>query len=67
MMVATNHQGAEMKDERDRATPDLLESKTKAQRFREKQLEAGLRQFSFWLKEDEAAKVKKLIVKMRGK
>ena len=55
-----------MKDPTDTKTTDLLEKKTKAQRFREKQLSAGLRQFSFWLTEKEATKVKKLVNSLRG-
>ena len=56
-----------MKDSNDKKTGDLLTIKTKAQRFREKQLAAGMRQFSFWLTEEEAAMVKNLIESARGK
>jgi hypothetical protein len=55
-----------MKDSSDKKTGDLLAVKTKAQRFREKQLAAGMRQFSFWLTEEEAAKVKQFIESIRG-
>ena len=54
-----------MKDAKDHATADLLETKNKAQRFREKQAAAGLRQYAFWLSEEDAAAVKKYIAKRR--
>lgn len=55
-----------MKDPIDKQTGDLLEKKTKAQRFREKQLSEGFRQFSFWLTEKEAEQIKRTIAKLRG-
>lgn len=66
-MVTTNQKAEEMKDSKDKRTGDLLSVKTKAQRFREKQLATGLRQFSFWLTEDEAAQMKQFIESTRGK
>lgn len=57
-----------MKDPADNKTAELIEKpKTKAQRFRDKQAAAGLRQFSFWLSEDENNQVKQFIQKTRSK
>ena len=51
-----------MKDPADKKTLDLIEKpKTKAQRFREKQIEAGLSQYSFWLTPAEATAVRGFI------
>ena len=51
-----------MKDPADKKTIELIEPpKTKAQRFREKQIEAGLRQYAFWLKPSEAIAVREFI------
>ena len=57
-----------MKDPADDKTAELIEKpKTKAQRFRDKQLAAGLRQYSFWLSDDENNQVKQFIQKTRSK
>jgi len=57
-----------MKDPADDKTAELIEKpKTKAQRFRDKQLAAGLRQYSFWLSNDENNQVKQFIQKTRSK
>lgn len=65
-MVATNRKD-DMKDPADNKTQDLIEPpKTKAQRFREKQVAAGLRQFAYWLTESEAQAVRDYIDKLRG-
>jgi hypothetical protein len=50
-----------MKDPVDTRTPDLLKTTTKQQRFREKQMAAGKRQYSFWLTHIEAIAVKGFI------
>ena len=55
-----------MKDASDNKTGDLLGTKTKAQRYRERQLAAGMRQFSFWLTDAEAETVRKFIAEQRG-
>ena len=55
-----------MKDSTDTRTPDLLaKPKTKEQRFRERQLAIGLRQYSFWLTEAEASIVRDYIARLR--
>ena len=65
-MVATNRKD-DMKDPADNKTKDLIEPpKTKAQRFREKQIAAGLRQFAYWLTESEAQAVRGCIERLRG-
>lgn len=66
-MVTSNQREDAMKDAADTKTKDMLEKpKTKAQRFREKQIATGLRQYSYWLSEAENEQVKKLISTMRG-
>lgn len=54
-----------MKDEHDTKTGDLIEQKTRAQRFREKQQAAGLSQYAFWLTKRQAEAVKALLEKLR--
>ena len=55
-----------MKDASDNKTGDLLGTKTKAQRYRERQLAAGMRQFSFWLTDKEAEQVRQFVESIRG-
>lgn len=54
-----------MKDPVDNKTRDLLQPTTKAQRFRERQIAAGYRQYAYWLTENEARIIKDYIERMR--
>lgn len=56
-----------MKDPADNKTPDLIQKpKTKEQRFRERQLAIGMRQYSFWLTESEALTLREQLAQLRG-
>lgn len=51
-----------MRDPADSKTADLLQTeKTKAQRFRDKQMAQGRRQFSFWLTPSQNEQVKAFV------
>jgi hypothetical protein len=55
-----------MKDPADNKTLDLIEKpKTKEQRFRERQLAIGLRQYSFWMTEGEAMTIRDYLARLR--
>ena len=65
IVVTTNRKDA-MRDPADNKTRDLIEKpKTKAQRFRERQLATGLRQYSFWMTEAEALIIRDYIERLR--